>query len=174
LTHRGYMKRVKKEGLQQFLKELKAEGIGMEQAYFLCIGTDRSTGDALGPLVGTMLKERGVQRVCGTLEEPCDSSNLTDKLSRIPEGSIVIAIDACLGQPDSVGLYLVSNRPLEPGKSVGKKLPPAGSYSIAAVVNASGGKTYTMLQTTSLNLVMRMAREIAEAIADVFLPLDQR
>jgi putative sporulation protein YyaC len=117
-----------------------------------------------------MLTERGLRRVCGTLEEPCDSSNLADRLVLIPEGAVVIAIDACLGQPDSVGLYLVSNRPLEPGKSVGKKLPPVGSYSIAAVVNASGGRTYTMLQTTSLNLVMRMARDIADAIAEELQP----
>ena len=25
---------------------------------FVCIGTDRSTGDSLGPLVGTLLKEK--------------------------------------------------------------------------------------------------------------------
>ena len=39
---------------------------------FLCIGTDRSTGDSLGPLIGYKLKEKGMRnaRVLGTLEEP--------------------------------------------------------------------------------------------------------
>lgn len=39
---------------------------------FLCIGTDRSTGDSLGPLIGYKLKENGMRnaRVLGTLEEP--------------------------------------------------------------------------------------------------------
>lgn len=39
---------------------------------FLCIGTDRSTGDSLGPLIGYKLREKGMKnaRVLGTLEEP--------------------------------------------------------------------------------------------------------
>ena len=37
---------------------------------FLCIGTDRSTGDSLGPLIGYKLKERRMRnaKVVGTLE----------------------------------------------------------------------------------------------------------
>ena len=37
----------------------------------LCIGTDRSTGDSLGPLIGYKRKERGGKnaRVMGTLEQ---------------------------------------------------------------------------------------------------------
>lgn len=34
-----------------------------------CIGTDRATGDCLGPLVGTNLKRLGYT-VVGTLDEP--------------------------------------------------------------------------------------------------------
>ena len=30
---------------------------------FLCIGTDRSTGDSLGPLIGYKLKEKRLERV---------------------------------------------------------------------------------------------------------------
>ena len=38
---------------------------------FLCIGTDRSTGDSLGPLIGYKLKERRMRnaKVLGTLGE---------------------------------------------------------------------------------------------------------
>ena len=35
---------------------------GKEGVVFLCIGTDRSTGDSLGPLIGHKLKERGRRR----------------------------------------------------------------------------------------------------------------
>lgn len=34
---------------------------------FVCIGTDRSTGDALGPLTGSLLQESGMENVIGTL-----------------------------------------------------------------------------------------------------------
>ncbi|MDI3279813.1 MAG: DUF1256 domain-containing protein, partial [Bacillota bacterium] len=44
----------------------------------LCIGTDRSTGDALGPLTGSKLLERGkdVLLVYGTLDQPVHAANL--------------------------------------------------------------------------------------------------
>ena len=48
----------------------------------LCIGTDRSTGDALGPLVGERL--HGVcqhARVLGNLKEPVHAVNLSTILN---------------------------------------------------------------------------------------------
>ena len=49
---------------------------------FACIGTDRSTGDALGPLVGQRLLKLGFDRtpVIGTLEEPLHALNLEERL----------------------------------------------------------------------------------------------
>lgn len=135
---------------------------------FLCIGTDRSTGDALGPLVGTRLTELGFTRVIGTLREPCDAVNLEKRLSQMGRDSIVIAIDACLGTAESLGYYLVSGQPLQPAKAVGGNLPEVGHYSLAAVVNVKGPKPYWTLQMTSLYKVMQMAEEIANAAAAVF------
>ncbi|WP_334076061.1 MULTISPECIES: spore protease YyaC [Paenibacillus] len=135
---------------------------------FLCIGTDRSTGDALGPLVGTRLKERGLADVIGTLDFPCDATNLEVRASMIPKEHIIVAIDACLGTPASVGGYLVSGQPLLPAQSVGISLPAVGHYSVAAVVNVNGPKPYWTLQMTSLYRVMQMADELAEAIEHGF------
>lgn len=47
----------------------------------VCIGTDRSTGDALGPLVGTKLEQVGITnfQVFGTLDEPVHALNLEEK-----------------------------------------------------------------------------------------------
>ena len=46
----------------------------------VCIGTDRSTGDALGPLVGTKLEQIDIQnlQVFGTLDEPVHALNLEE------------------------------------------------------------------------------------------------
>jgi putative sporulation protein YyaC len=139
-----------------------------EPFLFICIGTDRSTGDALGPLVGTRLRESGWTNVIGCLDDPCDSSNLEAKLAGLPESHITIAIDACLGHPSTVGYYLVGNQPLLPAESVGRVLPAVGRYSIAAVVNTNGPKPYWTLQTTSLNYVMKMGHELADAILQSF------
>lgn len=165
LDKQQYWKKLKGEQLANFLGDiLDGKGIYSGNVAFVCIGTDRSSGDALGPLVGTYLQEAGYPKVIGTLEYPCDACNLIERLQEIEPDDIVIAVDACLGQQLSVGLYQVSNGPLLPGKSVGKVLPQVGDYTIAAIVNADGPKQYAILQTTSLYKVMSMAREITEAI----------
>lgn len=172
-TKECFWKKMNGEQLALFL-----EGIGTtfemkpSALSFVCIGTDRSTGDALGPLVGTKLAELGYPHVIGTLEAPCDASNIAARLQEIPEGSVVIAIDACLGQKLSVGMFQVSNQPLAPGKSVGKDLPHVGDYTIAAIVNVDGPRQYNILQTTSLYRVINMADEVAKAISHAF-PLEE-
>ncbi|MCC3375803.1 spore protease YyaC [Cohnella sp. REN36] len=132
---------------------------------FVCIGTDRSTGDSLGPWVGTLLEERGFPRVVGTLREPCDADRLAEAVAALPPEATIVAVDACLGRPENVGRYLLSEGPLVPARSVGRPFPAIGDYSIAAVVNAVSPKPYWTLQTTSLYRVMGMARQIADAAA---------
>lgn len=163
-----YRKKLKAAELPDFLDRVRTQGMEGHNLLFLCIGTDRSTGDALGPLVGTMLQEAGYPNVVGTLAFPFDASNMRERLQEIPPGLKIIAIDACLGQAVSLGWYQVSNRPIEPGKSVGKQLPHVGDYSIAAIVNVDQGQKYAVLQSTSLYRVMTMAREIVTAICSVF------
>src|SRR5690606_29960938 len=52
---------------------------------FVCIGTDRSTGDSLGPLVGTHLMKHHYSglHVFGTLDDPVHAMNLNDTISNI-------------------------------------------------------------------------------------------
>lgn len=153
--------------LQSFFTNISQQH-SMDQITFVCIGTDRSTGDALGPLTGSRLLEYGFPNVIGTLPDPCDACNLETKLQEVQAGSVVIAIDACLGQPSSVNFFFVSAGPLHPAQSVGRPLPSVGDYSIAAVVNVQGPKPYWTLQMTSLYLVMTMSEEIAHAAASAF------
>ncbi|MGN7415937.1 spore protease YyaC [Paenibacillus sp. SAF-068] len=139
-----------------------------DEITLVCIGTDRSTGDALGPLTGSLLQENGMGNVIGTLSSPCDADTLEKKLAHIPSHHAIIAIDACLGPKHAVGTYYLSNNPLIPAQSVGGKLPPVGQYSVAAVVNANGPRPYSILQMTSLHLVMEMSRTIADAVIEAW------
>ena len=53
---------------------------GSKSVVFLCIGTDRSTGDSLGPLIGykiSGLRNRNVH-VYGTLENPVHARNIDE------------------------------------------------------------------------------------------------
>ncbi len=132
----------------------------------LCIGTDRATGDSLGPLVGYKLRTLdfpGVH-VFGTLDEPVHAKNLEDTLAHIKQHhphSLVLAIDACLGSMEHVGHITIGDGPIKPGAGVQKDLPPAGDFHITGIVNFSSMMNMAILQNTRLSLVMKMADMIA-------------
>lgn len=86
----------------------------------LCIGTDRSTGDSLGPLVGTKLSamNQNVFKIYGILDQPVHASNLKDKLEEIYnlyKDPLIIAVDACLENVESVGYISIGDGSLQPG-----------------------------------------------------------
>ena len=135
-----------------------------------CIGTDRSTGDSLGPLVGTLLKEKTSSSeffVYGTLEDPIHAMNLKERLNDIQQTHLnpfIIGVDACLGKVKSVGIVQVGAGPVKPGAGVNKELPAVGDAHITGIVNVSGFMEFMVLQNTRLNLVLKMAKTIANGI----------
>ena len=163
----GKRNKMNAAGLSPFFQEI-AELHPVERITFLCIGTDRSTCDALGPLTGSKLLEYGFPHVIGTLPSPCDADNLSVRMAGIPAEHTIIAIDACLGSPVALGYFFASNEPLQPAQSIGLLLPAVGHYSLAAVVDINGPKPYQTLQTTPLYRVMTMAEHIAKAAAAGF------
>lgn len=138
---------------------------------FLCVGSDRSTGDALGPLVGTELEKLGYN-VIGTLDEPLHAVNLEERIKDIPAGTYTIAVDACLGQMSSVGQVRHKKGPLKPGAGVNKDLIPVGDENIIGIVNVGGFMEYFVLQNTRLSLVIKLVNEIVALIQERF-PLNQ-
>jgi putative sporulation protein YyaC len=169
IREHGRGKRIKmgSEELISFFRSI-AQLYPVERVTFLCIGTDRSTGDALGPLTGSRLLDYGFPHVTGTLPAPCDADNLTTRISEIPADHIIIAIDACLGPPAALGCFFASDEPLQPARSIGLCFPAVGHYSLAAVVDVHGPKPYRTLQTTPLHRVIMMAGAIADAAAEGF------
>jgi putative sporulation protein YyaC len=139
----------------------------------VCVGTDRSTGDALGPLTGHRLKALVPEQapVFGTLEDPVHAGNLAEKVADIARGfpaHTIVAVDACLGSLENVGTICVGQGALRPGAGVNKVLPPVGDLHVTGVVNVGGFMEYFVLQNTRLHLVMRMSTVIAEGLAGLF------
>ncbi|MCJ8013056.1 spore protease YyaC [Paenibacillus sp. KQZ6P-2] len=140
-----------------------------QQVIVVCVGTDRSTGDCLGPLVGTALARYKSPwfHLFGTLEEPVHAVNLQETLSSIYalyDNPFVIGIDACLGQSSSVGCIQVASGPLKPGAGVHKELPPVGDIHLTGIVNVGGFMEYFVLQNTRLSLVVRLSEIIATSL----------
>ncbi|MNM48973.1 hypothetical protein D3C76_277520 [compost metagenome] len=135
----------------------------------VCIGTDRSTGDCLGPLVGSALAKYHSSHfhLYGTLEEPVHAMNLKETLDQIHSRFVdpyIISIDACLGQTSSVGSIQVVQGPLRPGAGVNKELPPVGDIHLTGIVNVGGFMEYFVLQNTRLSLVMRLSEIISNCL----------
>lgn len=139
-----------------------------EDIVILCIGTDRSTGDCLGPLIGYKLsyipRIYSNVHVLGTLEAPVHAKNLEENINNIYSSynrPFVIAIDACLGKLERVGYINVAKGSLKPGAGVNKDLPNVGDIHITGVVNIGGFMEYMVLQNTRLSTVMKMADVIS-------------
>lgn len=150
-------------------RELRLLSGTRQRLAVLCIGTDRSTGDALGPLTGSRLVELGCPElfVLGTLAEPVHATNLGAALAKLqacPETPLVVAVDACLGRLESVGSITLARGALRPGTGVNKNLPAVGDLHITGIVNVGGFMEYMVLQNTRLHLVYRMAQVIASGI----------
>lgn len=136
---------------------------------FCCIGTDRSTGDSLGPMTGSFLNQLSSFpfQVVGTLDHPLHALNLEKTNQELLESStkpFIVAVDACLGNTTNIGQIIVHPGPLLPGKAVKKELPPIGDISIKAVVNTGGFMEYNVLQSTRLNIIYEMGKVISRAL----------
>lgn len=138
---------------------------------FLCIGTDRVTGDCLGPFVGQKLSSYSgtVFSVYGTLFQPVHALNLTDIYQHIQThhpNALIIAIDASLGEKKQPGYVTIANGALHPGAAIHKQLPSVGHIHITGIVNVSGVLEQLTLQTTRLSTVIFLADKIVQGILE--------
>lgn len=134
----------------------------------VCIGTDRATGDCLGPLIGYKVKDMKYNNVhvFGTLDEPVHAKNLCEYIELFNkfDKPFIIAIDACLGRLERIGFVNIKEGPLSPGSGVNKNLPAIGHVNITGIVNVGGFMEIMILQNTRLSVVMNMANLIANGI----------
>ena len=150
-----------------------------QELVILCIGSDRITGDCLGPICGQKLSGLCASRsfIYGTLSHPVHALNLSETLvtilGRHPAG-LILAIDASLGAEEHLGYISAGTGPLVPGAGVKKELPAVGDLFITGIVNQSGMFDRFLLQTTRLSTVLRLADTITLGILNCFSSLDRR
>ena len=137
----------------------------------LCIGSDLSVGDSLGPITGTKLKEklRGLNcYIYGSLSKPITAHEvkyINEFLRLTHPGSPVIAVDAAVGASGDIGLIKVARRGVKPGSGANKKLARVGDVSIIGIIAEKSVFNFSILSATRLNIVYRMADIIAEGVA---------
>ena len=166
----GEISRFKK--IIDFLLENIKNNRSKKGIVFLCIGTDRSTGDCLGPLLGYKIQhlESKNVKVFGTLDEPVHANNLEFYrriISRDYPDWFVIAIDAAIGDEKDVGTVNIHIGSIQPGAGLGKKLGTIGDISITGVVAPE--HLANCLNATRLSKVMKMVDFICEGISVINL-----
>ncbi|NLD50865.1 MAG: spore protease YyaC [Clostridiaceae bacterium] len=144
----------------------------------VAIGSDRSTGDSFGPLVGHMLSKYSIfdYDVYGTIHEPVHALNIVETVSKIDtNNTLIIAVDASIGDFSHVGHIGLSDKPIKPGSGVGKDLPPVGDISLTGIVSIAGigGLSNILLQTTSLGMVYKMAEITSKSILNILYKLQR-
>ena len=140
-----------------------------QEIILLCIGSDRATGDCLGPIIGYKLSSLSYPKltVYGTLSEPVHAKNLSETINKIKthhKNAFIIAIDASLGMANHIGFITLGEGSLYPGIGVNKELPCVGDIFITGIVNISGMLNNLLLQTTRLDIVMKLADFICYGI----------
>ena len=149
---------------------------GYKSIVFVCIGTDRSTGDSLGPLVGHKINglSYGNVHIYGTLDSPVHAKNISGVMKTIASKHnhpFIIAIDACLGKMEHVGYITIGEGSIKPGSGVNKDLEPVGNMYITGIVNFGGFMDFLVLQNTRLSVVMKMADLVSRGIRYVMWKL---
>ncbi len=139
----------------------------------VCIGSDLAIGDSLGPIVGSLVKQKTVGLpvfIYGTLACPVTAKEIKYMRRFLQEthaGSQIVAVDAAVGGEGDIGLVKLTDAPLAPGAGANKKLGKIGDLSVMGIVAERSVLNYALLNTTRLNLVYTMAETIADALSEL-------
>lgn len=109
-----------------------------EKIDLFCIGTPKVFGDAIGPIVGSMLQQHSFEkdiRIIGTLADPVTVSNYDYKLALLRPDAFILVVDATLG--DNVGTFDIVMEPTNPGASLMSGIQPVGDASVRAYTGST-------------------------------------
>ncbi|MDR3262862.1 MAG: spore protease YyaC [Clostridiales bacterium] len=137
----------------------------------MCIGSDKVSGDILGPEVGRRLisdYNLGAY-VYGITGRNINGENIDSYDSFIREvhkDSAVIAVDACLGGEKEIGNIKISKRGIGAGFAVGKKDKRYGDVGLVGIVGKISDDNVMQLISADCGLVEALSGKIAEYLAD--------
>ncbi len=141
---------------------------------FICIGTTDIIGDSLGPMVGSLLKQKYKDheniKVYGDLKSPVDYYNIDNVIRNIDiiykNKATKIIVDSALG--NKIGSFIVRCKEnLYPGKGFNKQKKINGDVCIVGVVGKNHNnclKNYIELKNIHEVYVKHMAEEIVKSI----------
>ena len=143
----------------------------MKETVVICIGSDKVSGDMLGPLVGSSLREEYHLPcpVYGAVGESVNGINLEEYLEMISARhgeSRIIAVDAALGKGEDVGRIRLKKGGIKAGGALERAGEKVGDVGIVGVVaeERDPKDVYAALLGVPFSLVEELAKRIAEMI----------
>ena len=136
----------------------------------VCVGSDLSIGDSVGPVCGSMLLQRKKSDlfIYGTLQNTVTAKEVEYMHAFLRDthpGMPIVAVDAAVGYAGEIGLIKLAEGGLHPGSGTNKKLRSIGDVAILGIVAERSLFNYALLSLTRLKLVWQIADRIAEGIA---------
>ncbi len=160
---------------------LSSDGLceGLKRVYntkypvILCIGSDLSIGDSLGPIIGSELnlKLNGKAYVYGTLESPITALEINAVLktiNKIHPKSKILVIDAAVGNFEDIGAIKLTDIGIKPGLGVNKDFDVVGDTSIIAIVSEKSENDKNLFYGTRLSFIKKVSSVIVAGIIKYF------
>ncbi len=144
-----------------------------KEIYFICVGTDKVVGDAVGPLVGSNLKKyidknniRNI-KVIGDLDNPLTNSNIK-KVKNLK--GIKILIDSAISDSYNVGDIIVEEKSNKLSSAFFEEKNINYDISIKAVViknNFNSTLNLIRLQNVSIKTIIKMSEKLTKEMFKV-------
>ncbi|PJI10115.1 MULTISPECIES: DUF1256 domain-containing protein [Clostridium] len=134
----------------------------------LCIGNPTINGDILAPLVGTLLEEKGLNNIYGTIKKPIDRNNIKIAYNYILNKYkapyvIVIGTSFPLDFHDDKEVIILSDTPYELWTSYGNL--KFGNVSFKAIFNLLDDYCgIDIIKEVGLGMIYKYARVIFKSI----------
>ena len=137
----------------------------------ICIGSDRVSGDMLGPLVGSALREEDrlpcpVYGWGGESGNGLNREKYLEMIGRRHRGSRLISVDAALGKEEDVGKIRLKKGGVKAGGALERKGDRIGDVGVIGVVAGERppAEVYGALLAVPFSLVESLAARIAALI----------
>lgn len=142
---------------------------------FLCVGTDRITGDSFGPIIGHNLKKlfNSAKNVAiiGDLENTVSYLNIENVINKICKdysNPFIVSIDSALSKnKDNIGKIFIDKGGLVLGSSISREKYIIGDMHVKGVIArdlCNPKKNFYLMQNIRLNMVMKMAEIVSNGI----------
>lgn len=158
-----------KKTVKEFFN-LYREKFGNRKPIFVCIGIPEVPGDAIGPVVGSKLRNYGYT-VYGTMEKPINSENANNFYKRLWFKNFlntpIIAIDAAVGPQLFGNIYYSMEEGVQPARGAGKDLNYLGNMSFIVMT----GRDVNEILHVDPHLVEAMTSSIARYMHNEILSL---